>query len=575
MDKNIYSKNTLLICGLALFVLNILLFLPAMKGDFIFDDIHLVRDSPITQSPSFLRDFLWQAFGDPMGKDVNSKEFEKDVQFYRPLTSFSFWLDFKLWGFNTAGFHLTNILVHAFNVILLFLLVFRIFGALGSAFASALLFSLFPTHFESVAWISGRTDLLALFFLLVSAHFFLSFLKKGSSSRTLLSALFFFLALLSKETVILSFFIFACLFWFYGRRRGRREWLSFVLGFALVLLLFFSLRYRVVGFPPMAYSALSVGTLFTGLGFYLTRMVFPFFLGFSVPDEKILNSTVFLLLGIGFCFWLVSAGVYFLCKKKSVPFYSLWLLLSFLLLLPSLFILFFANPMSLLAWRFLYLPLAAAVPLLAVCLSRALKPTFFVLLVAALALSYGMELLPHVRHYGQSDRDFWLRLPHLQRESRFYRFNHAVALLPVDEIKAAALLQPFIDDRTSFLADFFQRRALEAGAFFYSDAGDLEKARYYFTTLFSRFKEQPLSVYFQYANFLARSGAPEKGKKIVDGYLRIFPENHIVLLHATDFYRLLGDQARFLALLERDFRLFPTAAVLKEIHDLKARALPK
>ncbi len=565
----------MLICGLALFVLNILLFLPAMKGDFIFDDIHLVRDSPITQSPSFLRDFLWQAFGDPLGKDANSREFEKDVQFYRPLTSFSYWLDFKLWGLNAAGFHLTNTLVHAFNVILLFLLVLRIFGDLRSAFASALLFSLFPTHFESVAWISGRTDLLALLFLLVSAHFFLSFLKKGASRQALSSAFFFFLALLSKETVILCFFIFACLFWYFGRRCGRREWLGFVLGFAAVFLLYFSLRGQAVGFPPMTYSLLSVGTLFTGLGFYLARMVFPFFLGFSVPDEKILHSTLFLFLGIGFCLWLIGAGVYFLGKKKSVPFYSLWLLLSFLLLLPSLFILFFANPMSLLAWRFLYLPLAAAVPLLAVCLSRVLRPAFFVLLVAALALLYGMELLPHVRHFGQSDREFWLRLPHLQRENRFYRFNHAVALLPLDEKKAAALLQPLIDDRTSFLADFFQRRALEAGAFFYSAAGDLDKARYYFATLFSRFREQPLNVYFQYANFLARSGAAEKGKKIVDGYVRIFPENHIVLLHAADFYRLLGERAQVLALLERDFRLFPTAAVLKEIQDLQARARPK
>lgn len=569
MGNKIFPKKTLFIYGLILITFNVLVFLPSMKGDFVFDDIHLVRNSPITQNPDFLRHFLWQAFGDPLGKDANSKEFEKDIQYYRPLTSFSFWLDFKLWGFNAAGFHLTNILIHSFNVVLLFLLIFRIFSNFLSAFASAFLFSVFPTHFENVAWISGRTDLLALFFLLVSAHFFLSFLKNESSRDTLLAALFFFLALLSKEVVILSFIVFACFFLLYSKKSVRLPWLSFVLSFSTFFLIFFLLRQKVIGFPSLTFSVLPPGFLFSGLGFYLARIVFPFFLGLSVPDEKILYSTVYLFLGIVFCLLLIVAFSYFLIKKKSLPFYLLWVLLIFLLLLPSLFILFFANPMSLLAWRFLYLPLAAAIPMLVIILSRILRPTVCFLLVAGVAFFYVAELRPHVRYYGQSDREFWLHLDNLQRESRPFRYNHAVALFTVDEKKAALLLDSLVADRTSYLADFFQRRALEAGAFFYAATNNLEKARDYYTILFSRFKEHPLNVYFQYACFLARSGDPQKGLGIVSHYLRVFPENHQVLLHAVDFFLLVDDYPRALELLQKDFQLFPTKAVLERIRKLQ------
>jgi tetratricopeptide (TPR) repeat protein len=83
-------------------------------------------------------------------------------------------------------------------------------------------------------------------------------------------------------------------------------------------------------------------------------------------------------------------------------------------------------------------------------------------------------------------------------------------------------------------------------------------------------KEQPLNVYFQYAYFLAKSGNPEKGQEIVLHYLRIFPENHEVLLHAADFYLLTRDYPRVLQLLQKDFQLFPTQAVLERIKKLQA-----
>jgi tetratricopeptide (TPR) repeat protein len=222
-----------------------------------------------------------------------------------------------------------------------------------------------------------------------------------------------------------------------------------------------------------------------------------------------------------------------------------------------------------LAWRFLYIPLAAAIPLFATFLSRILRPMFFCLLVAALVLFYAAELLPHVRHYGLNDREFWLNLHHVERESRIFRLNHATVLLPVNEQKAVFLLESLIKDKSSYQADFFRRRALEIVAIYCTSVNHLEKARSYFSTLFSEYKEQPLNVYFQYANFLAKSGNPEKGQEIVSYYLQVFPENHEVLLHGADFFLLTKNYPRALQLLQKDFQLFPTNAVLERIRKLR------
>ena len=570
MRHTFFSIKNPVILGLILITFSVLLYLPAMKGDFIFDDIHLVQNSPITQNPNFLKEFVGQAFGDPLGKDARSKDLEKGMQYYRPLVSLSFWLDYKLWGLNAAGFHLTNILLHMVNVLLLFLLVLRFVDHTLAAFASACLFAAFPTNFENVAWISGRTDVLALLFLLLSAHCLFSFIRSGSARDTLAAAFFFFLALLSKETVILSLLIYAYFVFIHGSQGTNRPKVYFLLTFAIAIMLFLLFRSRAIGLPHMNFSNLPLAALFSGIGFYLSRLLFPFFLGFSIPEERVLHAPVYFLLGAGLCLFFSAALVYFLSKKKPLPVYLAMGILSFLLLLPSLFILFFENPVSLLAWRFLYLPVAAAVPLFAIFLSRILRPLSFGLLAAALAASFTVELLPHARHFGQSDRDFWLTLQHVERESRLFRLNHAAVLISVNEPKAEAMLGPFIADRTSFMADFFDRRALEIGAFHFTAKNDLPKARYYFAMLFSHYKDQPLNVYFQYATFLAKSGNPGQGQEIVLHYLRIFPENHDVLLHAANFFMSAGDPAQALALLKKDFQLFPTNAVQNKIKRIAA-----
>ena len=86
---------------------------------------------------------------------------------WHPLTWLSLMLDAQLFGPGAAGPHLTNVLLHAANTVLLFLLVRRLTGAHWRSALVAALFALHPLHVESVAWVSERKDVLSgLFFLL-------------------------------------------------------------------------------------------------------------------------------------------------------------------------------------------------------------------------------------------------------------------------------------------------------------------------------------------------------------------------------------------------------------------------
>lgn len=91
-----------------------------------------------------------------------------DRGFWHPLTWLSLMLDAQVFGSHAAGFHLTSLLLHAANAVLLFLLLRRLTGAPWRSFFVAALFATHPLHVESVAWVSERKDVLSTFFMLLS-----------------------------------------------------------------------------------------------------------------------------------------------------------------------------------------------------------------------------------------------------------------------------------------------------------------------------------------------------------------------------------------------------------------------
>ncbi|MBN2053492.1 hypothetical protein JW905_01135 [bacterium] len=90
------------------------------------------------------------------------------IQYFRPLSSALFLMDFHLWGLSPRGYHLTNLLLHAVNVLLVFALARLLLRDTFPAWLAALLFLLHPASTEAVNWISARTELIMTTFVLAA-----------------------------------------------------------------------------------------------------------------------------------------------------------------------------------------------------------------------------------------------------------------------------------------------------------------------------------------------------------------------------------------------------------------------
>lgn len=130
--------------------------------------------------------------------------FMKDLGLIRPLAVASKWLDHTLWAFDPRGYHLTNILLHAVNSFLVFLILYSLRRKYVLSAFCALLFAVYPVHQEVVAWISNRADLLCGFFFLLALFLYVLSRKKDTlrSAGALFSLVAFLLALGSKEMAI-------------------------------------------------------------------------------------------------------------------------------------------------------------------------------------------------------------------------------------------------------------------------------------------------------------------------------------------------------------------------------------
>jgi hypothetical protein len=189
----------------------VLVYLPAMRGGFIWDDDILVTANPAVKSMNGLF-AIW--FGD----------WQLD---YIPLTLTSFWAEWHLWGMHAAGYHIVNILIHAANAVLVWRVLLRL--DVPGSWLAALLFAVHPVCAASVAWIAERKNTLSMFFYLLSLGWFLRYdeavhstVKNGNARRLLWCSLAaFVLALLAKSsTAVLPAVLLLGVWW----RRGGVTW---------------------------------------------------------------------------------------------------------------------------------------------------------------------------------------------------------------------------------------------------------------------------------------------------------------------------------------------------------------
>ena len=125
-----------------------------------------------------------------------------DAANWHPLTWLSHMLDVQLFGLDAGKQHVTNLLLHMANAILLLLLLFRMTGALWRSAFVAALFALHPLHVESVAWIAERKDVLSTLFWLLTTGAWLAYVKSSKAVPYAMMLAFFALGLMSKPMLV-------------------------------------------------------------------------------------------------------------------------------------------------------------------------------------------------------------------------------------------------------------------------------------------------------------------------------------------------------------------------------------
>lgn len=184
------GKRNLAIC-LLLAVATFALYSPAFGHPFIFnydDDLYVNNNTHVKAG------LTWET----VRWALTSTEFTN----WHPATWLSHALDCTLYGVNPYGHHVTNVIFHVLNVVLLFLLLVRATGAAGRSFLVAALFAVHPFNVESVAWIAERKNVLSTFFFLLTLGAYGWYALKPDVKRYVAVAALFVLALASKPMVV-------------------------------------------------------------------------------------------------------------------------------------------------------------------------------------------------------------------------------------------------------------------------------------------------------------------------------------------------------------------------------------
>jgi len=182
----------------------LIVYIPAIRGGFVFDD-----ESMLTNNPVLKDNGLYQTW------------FTTSQSNYWPITWTSYWVEHKLWGLRPAGYHITNVIIHTVCA----LVIWRILVHLGisGAFAAAVIFAVHPVNVESTAWIAQRKTVLAMMFFALSLLCYLKYDEDGRRRFYLSAVVLFAAAMLSKGSAAgAPIAILLCIWWRQGTI-GKRD----------------------------------------------------------------------------------------------------------------------------------------------------------------------------------------------------------------------------------------------------------------------------------------------------------------------------------------------------------------
>ncbi|HOX28575.1 MAG TPA: hypothetical protein PLQ76_05405, partial [bacterium] len=346
-------------------------YLNTLQNGFVYDDRFIVVNSPIITDLSLAGVFRIFGYISP--------------NHYLPVRYLSYAVDYSLWGLNPFGFHFTNVVLHCVNALLVTLLTARLAGVTGGgrrswiiAGIAGALFAVHPINTETVAWVTGRKDLLATAFTLSAI---ITYLKSYDEKRRFktdwylpASVLLFVSAVLSKASVIAFPLVLVALEIFV--RPGAKHRVKH--SAALRLAPFFIVDF-IITFMDMKLSVDS-GLIKAYMGgtplfhymtickiplLYLGKLLYPVRL--SVEYSAVPERSVFSLMFVASLIFWAAVAVWFWAKRRTggfAIFFTAWAILNlgpFMNVLPT---------SKLIADRYAYLPAIGVFALAGWCAAR-------------------------------------------------------------------------------------------------------------------------------------------------------------------------------------------------------------
>ena len=340
-------------------VVTFLVYFNAIQHPFVHDDVVFILHNPQISKFNFVEIFFPSGYPQTIIAGLNS--------YYRPVLELFTRLEYYFFGFNAPAFHLVNIVVHIANGLLLFALLIRLQFLRTLAFGISFLFLIHPVQTEAVACVSGFSNLLCSFFLLMSLHCYIKEKHLGAFA-------FFILAILTKEQAIMFLPLVVLVDWY----RAKNKYLIW-LGFATFTCGFLLLRLFATGSHLSEDILRSPGEFYlrvlsipNTIVMYLRLIIAPYDLHYYRNTDILANSTGgFVVLGV------LASSVTLLIKKfpdirREVLFGLGWFLIC---LFPVLNIVPLINEYSfiLTAEHFLYLAMIGIAITMTIILKRLLS----------------------------------------------------------------------------------------------------------------------------------------------------------------------------------------------------------
>jgi tetratricopeptide (TPR) repeat protein len=341
---------------IAVAIAALLAYAATIAYDFVWDDLILIRDRLHMYTAANLKRLIFS--------DLFSHGEWGESSFFRPLVVLSFFAELTVWGMRPAGFHLTNVVAHALVSVAVVRLAVRVGVAEIGALAAGLVFALHPVHTESVAFVSGRTDVFATMFALGALLAYARWRERGGGAALVFSLAAFALALLSKEVAV----VVPLLLLLYDAVIARDGWTARVplryVPYAVVLVAYAGLRHAAVGVPTAGAPAVGGMVWADGATRILTTLKLaawnawlavlplPTNLSYEVRAEAWPPDASWWL-AMAALLALLGATVFALRRWPSVGLGLAWWWIA---LIPVLGASVLPGPKPLLADRFLYLP---------------------------------------------------------------------------------------------------------------------------------------------------------------------------------------------------------------------------